>query len=78
MNELKVLCAWCKKDMGTGQQLTDDEYKILSKDATHGICQECLKKELAEPPPDCNEFPMNIDEAHVCQPGGGSINNGCR
>ena len=39
------LCAWCKKDLDTGKQLTDEEYKEISKDASHGICEECLKKQ---------------------------------
>ena len=41
--------------MDTGKQLTDDEYKILSKDATHGICPECSEKQT-EPPPDAHKF----------------------
>ena len=28
------LCAWCKKDIETGKQLTDVEYKEASKEAT--------------------------------------------
>jgi len=34
-------CAWCGKDMGEKEPLDDQR-------VTHGICQECLKKELRE------------------------------
>lgn len=34
------ICAWCGKDMGEN----DIEPK---KAVTHGMCQDCLKKELA-------------------------------
>ncbi len=40
------LCAWCKKDLDTGEQLTDEEYKRLSEDATHGMCEACSAVEL--------------------------------
>ena len=38
---LTVICAWCGKDMGTkpGQGQTG---------ITHGICDECIEKELAQ------------------------------
>ena len=40
------LCAWCKKDLDTGEQLTDAKYKELSKSASHGMCSECFRKEV--------------------------------
>jgi len=41
------LCAWCKKDLDTGKQLSDEEYKELSKKAaSHGMCKECYDKEM--------------------------------
>ena len=42
--KMKLLCAWCKKDMNTGEQLTNDEYFKLSEAAAHGICPECARK----------------------------------
>jgi len=70
--KLQRICAWCKKDMDTGKQLTDDEYKILNKEATHGICPECSKK-MAEPPPDAHKFSMNKKEAVDGVSGGDSL-----
>ncbi|KKN16949.1 hypothetical protein LCGC14_0970660 [marine sediment metagenome] len=43
---MKRLCAWCKKDLDTGKQLTDEEYKRLSEGATHGMCPDCYDKEV--------------------------------
>ena len=34
---MKVVCGWCKKDMGEKEPLEDP-------DATHGICDDCLIK----------------------------------
>ena len=59
--KLQRICSWCKKDMDTGRQLTDTEYKELSKVATHGMCPECLEKETATPP-DAHKFSMNNDK----------------
>ena len=42
---MKRLCSWCKKDIDTGEQLTDEEYKRLSEDATHGMCPECYREQ---------------------------------
>ena len=36
---MKVVCAWCGKDMGEKPPLED-------KSITHGMCEDCLKKEL--------------------------------
>lgn len=45
---MKVKCAWCGKDIGTkdgkGQTGT-----------THGICKECLDKELKKYEEACNQ-----------------------
>ena len=41
---MRRLCAWCRKDLDTGQQLTDEQYKIASQEASHGICKECERK----------------------------------
>ena len=44
---MRRLCAWCRKDMDTGQQLTDEEYArtcTLEAEATHGICPECAEE----------------------------------
>lgn len=70
--KLQRICAWCKKDMDTGRQLTDEEYKALELEATHGICPECSEKEAVKPPPDAHKFSANIDEANVGVSGGGS------
>lgn len=40
------LCAWCKKDIETGKQLTDVEYKEASKEATHGMCRDCYREQI--------------------------------
>ena len=37
------ICAWCKKNIDTGKQLTDKQYKALESTATHGICKSCYK-----------------------------------
>ncbi|KKM99295.1 hypothetical protein LCGC14_1149310 [marine sediment metagenome] len=45
------VCAWCKKDLETGRQLTDaefDAYAALETASTHGICPECSEKQLSE------------------------------
>ena len=34
---MNVVCAWCKKQIGTKEPLQSEE-------TTHGICPECLKK----------------------------------
>lgn len=41
---LRRLCAWCWKDLDTGEQLTKIEYIELSPDASHGICPPCEKR----------------------------------
>ncbi len=41
---MRRLCAWCRKDQDTGQQLTEAEYKEASPGASHGCCQECEVK----------------------------------
>ncbi len=46
--KIKKLCAWCRKDIDTGEQLTDEEYNALEKVATHGICPACLTKYYPE------------------------------
>ena len=43
---MRRLCAWCRKDKDTGEHLTDAEYEAASKNATNGICEECLDKEI--------------------------------
>ena len=45
---MKRICAWCKKDLDTGEQLTEEQYKIASQDASHGMCPECDKKVTGE------------------------------
>ncbi len=37
---MKVVCAWCKRDMG--EKMGPDEL------TTHGICKDCLEKELVK------------------------------
>ena len=44
--KMRRLCAWCKKDLDTKIQLSDDEYDRVTNTATHGICDECLGKEV--------------------------------
>ncbi len=39
---MKVVCAWCGKDMGEKEPLDDPS-------VTHGICQECYHKQRSEP-----------------------------
>ena len=43
-------CAWCKKDIDTGEQLTEQEYERLRAVATHGICENCSMDEMCEDP----------------------------
>jgi len=38
---MKVICAWCNKDMGTKPPLD-------SNHISHGICDECKERELKE------------------------------
>ncbi len=38
--EIKRICAWCKKDMGTIEGDCGDE----ALNVTHGICDECAEK----------------------------------
>ena len=44
MTELQRICAWCKKDLDTGRQLTDEEYLAVNETATHGICPKCSER----------------------------------
>lgn len=37
--EVKVVCAWCRKHISGPKQ---------TKLVTHGICDECLKKQLED------------------------------
>jgi hypothetical protein len=39
-NDLKRVCAWCGKDMGTKPS--------AETGTTHGMCPDCLKKEMGE------------------------------
>lgn len=34
---MKIICAWCRKDMGEKEPLSD-------KRISHSICKECAKK----------------------------------
>lgn len=38
--KLKRVCAWCNKNMGTKPVIN----KPKKNEATHGICNKCLKK----------------------------------
>lgn len=38
---MKVICAWCRKDMGEKEPL---EEKIIS----HGMCEDCRRKVMRE------------------------------
>lgn len=46
---MKVVCAWCKKDLGEKEPLEE-------KTVSHGMCEECYSSitahmgELADPP----------------------------
>lgn len=46
---MRRLCAWCKRDLDTGDQLTDEEYTKLSEDASHGMCLPCYGKAVELP-----------------------------
>jgi hypothetical protein len=37
---IQIVCAWCKKDMGTKEGETND--------VSHSICPSCYKKVVAE------------------------------
>ena len=39
--EMKIVCAWCGKDMG-------EKDGKGAKGISHGICQECLAKVIAK------------------------------
>ena len=38
---MKIVCAWCKKDLGEKKPLKD-------KAITHGMCQACYDKQIQE------------------------------
>lgn len=41
------VCAWCRIDLDTGQQLTIEEYQLTclpDSKTSHGICPECKEK----------------------------------
>jgi len=38
---MKIVCAWCNKDMGQKEPLSD-------KSTTHGMCKECFKKIMGD------------------------------
>ncbi len=48
--KIRRVCAWCKKDMDTGEHLTDEEYERLRAEAIHGICENCSLDEMCEDP----------------------------
>ncbi len=35
---MKIVCAWCGKDLGVKEPVSDD--------VTHGICEDCAEKLL--------------------------------
>ena len=39
--KVRRLCCWCKRDMDTGEQLTNEEYIVASHTASHGMCKIC-------------------------------------
>jgi hypothetical protein len=39
---MRVICAWCKKDLGTKATTSVDESPV-----SHGICPDCVKKIMA-------------------------------
>ena len=40
LEEGRRICAWCKKDMG--------EFNGATGGDTHGICSDCLEKQMAD------------------------------
>lgn len=58
-----VVCAWCGKDLGTKEPLSDTS-------VTHGICPECLEKELLHggPAGKVNEAPQLMAHAAAGPP----------
>ena len=69
--ELKRICAWCKKDIETGQQLSGEEYIAVNPTATHGMCRECEAKHFPIPLPDGHKIPEKSFESPVGLSGGG-------
>ena len=43
--EIQVLCAWCKKDLGTKEVTYNEKMAGMP---SHGICQECYDKTFKE------------------------------
>lgn len=41
---MRIVCAWCKKELGEKEPLTN-------KETTHGICSECATKMMSNPEP---------------------------
>jgi len=67
-----VICAWCKKDIKTGRQLTDEEYIAVNSTASHGICPECSAKHFPIPLPDEHKsFSLHNEMTYGDLSGGG-------
>ena len=70
-----VICAWCKKDMQTGRQLSNQEYeKTRTPEAkeSHGICPACSAKHFPTPlPGEHKSFSLNNEMAYSGFPGSG-------
>jgi len=45
VTELKRVCAWCKKDLGV-KKLEKPQWLKKSETITHGICDDCFKKQM--------------------------------
>lgn len=48
------VCAWCRKDIDTGEQLTDKEYEattVPGAQVSHAICPVCREKHFLEESP---------------------------
>ena len=45
--EMKVICAWCLKDMGTKECL-NTSLAEGEETVSHGLCPECKVKVMAE------------------------------
>jgi hypothetical protein len=40
---MRIICAWCQKEMGTKEDPTGDGSRI-----THSICDECTRKAMED------------------------------
>lgn len=53
LEEFLLVCSWCRKVGHQGDWLTMEDYfgSRLARETSHGICPDCVQRQLVPPPP---------------------------